>query len=55
MTEQGDLQMKKLNKELTLAVTTLTGKKGRLVVMVITIALFILSAAAPNATIGIGK
>ena len=47
--------MKKFNNGLTLFVTSLTGKKGQLAVMVITIVLFILSAGAPNATIGIGK
>jgi hypothetical protein len=47
--------MKKINNEITLIASSLTGKKGRLVMMVITIVLFILSAGAPNATIGIGK
>jgi hypothetical protein len=47
--------MKKFNNELALLVSSLTGKNGRLAVMVITIVLFILSAGAPNATIGIGK
>lgn len=47
--------MKKFNNEITLLLTTFTGKKGRLAVMVLTIMLFILSAGAPNATIGIGK
>ena len=47
--------MKKLNKELTLLASTANGKKGRMVIFVIAIALFILSAGAPNATIGIGK
>lgn len=47
--------MKKFNNELTLFVSSLNGKKGRLIMMVITIMLFILSAGAPNATIGIGK
>jgi low affinity Fe/Cu permease len=47
--------MKKFNNELALLVSSLTGRKGRLAVMVITIVLFILSAGAPNATIGIGK
>lgn len=47
--------MKKFNHELTLLASSLTGKNGHLVVMVMTIVLFILSAGAPNATIGIGK
>jgi hypothetical protein len=47
--------MKKLNKEFTLLASTLHSKKGRLIVLVLTIALFVLSAGAPNATIGIGK
>ncbi|HUV16114.1 MAG TPA: hypothetical protein VMW28_06085 [Pelolinea sp.] len=47
--------MKKLNKEITLFASAFHGKKGRLIIMVFTIALFILSAGAPNATIGIGK
>lgn len=47
--------MKKFNNELTLLVSSLTGRKARLAVMIITIVLFILSAGAPNATIGIGK
>ncbi|HUV16115.1 MAG TPA: hypothetical protein VMW28_06090 [Pelolinea sp.] len=47
--------MKNLSKDLTLFASTLTSRKGRLVIMIITIALFVLSAGAPNATIGIGK
>ena len=47
--------MKKLNKEFTLLASTLHSNKGRLVIMVLTIALFILGAGAPSATIGIGK
>ncbi len=47
--------MKKLNEKFTLLMSGVTEKRIRLVVMVITIALFILSAGAPNATIGIGK
>ncbi len=37
------------------AITSLHGKKSRLVTLVLTVALFILSAGAPNASIGIGK
>jgi len=32
-----------------------SSKTGRIIVMVLTIALFVVSAAAPNATVGIGK
>ena len=42
-------------KKLTRLTTVLSGKTGRIAVMVLTIALFVVSAAAPNATIGIGK
>ena len=47
--------MKKLHKEFTLLVSSLNGKKGRMIVLVLTIALFVLSAGAPNATGSIGK
>jgi hypothetical protein len=47
--------MKKINQELVLAASAVRSNKGRLVIMVITIILFVLSAGAPNATIGIGK
>jgi len=47
--------MKKLNKEFTLLASIITTKNARLVVMILTIALFMLGAGAPNATIGIGK
>lgn len=47
--------MKKLEKELTLLNTAVNSRKGRILIMALTIALFILSAGAPNATIGIGK
>ena len=33
----------------------LNSKTGKLVIMVVVLALFVLSAGAPNATIGIGK
>ena len=33
----------------------LNSKTGRLAIMVVVLALFVLSAGAPNATIGIGK
>ena len=47
--------MKKLNKEFTLIASSINSKNGRLVILVLTIALFILSAGAPVATGGIGK
>ena len=47
--------MKKLQNELSLAIASLQGKKGRLVTLVLTVVLFVLSAGAPNASIGIGK
>jgi hypothetical protein len=47
--------MKKLHKEFTLIASSLNSKKGSLIVLVLTIALFVLSAGAPNATGAIGK
>ena len=47
--------MKKLQKEFTLLASNLHSKKGRLIVLVLTIALFVLSAGAPNAAGAIGK
>lgn len=47
--------MKKVKRELILAASAVRSNKGRLVIMLITIILFVLSAGAPNATIGIGK
>ncbi len=47
--------MKKLNKEITLMASSLHGKKGRLLLVVLSVALFVLSAGAPAATISIGK
>ncbi len=47
--------MKNLTKELTLISSTLHSSKGRTVIAILTIALFVLAAGAPNATIGIGK
>jgi hypothetical protein len=47
--------MKNINNQFAKLLSGLTEKRIRLVVMMITIALFILSAGAPNATIGIGK
>lgn len=47
--------MEKLNQEFTYIISALSTKTGRIVLLALTLALFILSAAAPNATIGIGK
>ena len=41
-------------KKLTSFATVLSGKTGRIIIMALTIALFVISAAAPNDTIGIG-
>ena len=42
-------------KKLTTLATSLSGKTGRTIMLALTIALFVISAAAPLATIGIGK
>jgi len=42
-------------KHITQLATVLSGRTGRIILMVLTIALFVISAAAPNATVGIGK
>jgi len=42
-------------KNITRLGTLLSGKTGRILVMALTIALFVLAAGAPNATVGIGK
>ncbi len=47
--------MKYITKEFTLITSALHSSKGRTVIAILTIALFVLSAGAPNATIGIGK
>lgn len=47
--------MKKFNVGLTVIANALSGNTGRLLIMLAVVALFVLSAAAPNATIGIGK
>jgi len=47
--------MKKINREISLLAGEISEKKKRMAVLIITIALFILGAAAPNATIAIGK
>jgi len=50
-----EIEMKKLNKEFTLLASTLHSRKARIAILVLTLALFVLSAGAPNASIGIGK
>jgi len=47
--------MKNLTLKLNRVLKFLNSRTGRLVIMVIVLSLFILSAGAPNATIGIGK
>ena len=42
-------------KKLTGLETSLSGKASRIIMLALTIALFVISAAAPLATIGIGK
>ena len=47
--------MKHINKEFTLLASILHSKNGHMIVLVLTIALFVLSAGAPNAAGAIGK
>ncbi len=47
--------MKNLQREFLLAAGFLTSRNARIAILAFTIALFVLSAGAPNATIGIGK
>ncbi len=47
--------MNLMKKEITLTSSALMGNKACLLVMALTIALFVLSAGAPAAGIGIGK
>jgi hypothetical protein len=42
-------------KNITRLATILSGKTGRILIMALTITLFVISAGAPNATVGIGK
>ena len=42
-------------KKLTLAASSLYSSKGRMLIVVLTIALFVISAGAPSCAIGIGK
>jgi hypothetical protein len=47
--------MKKMQKEITLLMGVVHSRKFRLIITVLTLALFVLAAGAPSATIGIGK
>jgi len=47
--------MKNLTFEMNRVFNALNSKTGKIIVMVVVLALFVLSAGAPNATIGIGK
>ena len=47
--------MNKLSLEMNRILGSLTSKSGQLVIMVVVLALFVISAGAPNAGIGIGK
>jgi hypothetical protein len=47
--------MKKISRDFTLLFSMINSKNGRLVITLVTLALFVLSAGAPSATIGIGK
>ena len=47
--------MKKINQDLTMFFGRINSKNGRLLIALLTLALFVLSAGAPNAMIGIGK
>lgn len=47
--------MKKFNETINIIAAAFNGRTARIVLMAAAIALFVLSAAAPNATIGIGK
>jgi len=42
-------------KNLTNKINIFAGQKGQLVLAILVIALFVLAAGAPNATIGIGR
>jgi len=47
--------MRQSKRITTLFASAMHSKQARIIVMVIAIALFVLSAGAPNASIGIGK
>ena len=42
-------------KNLTNKISTFAGQKGQLLLVILSIALFVLAAGAPNSTIGIGR
>jgi len=42
-------------KNLTNKISTFAGQKGQLVLVILSVALFVLAAGAPNSTIGIGR
>ena len=44
-----------MKKNIFSLASQLQGTRGRFILFLLTIALFVLSAGAPNATIGIGK
>lgn len=44
-----------MKKNILSLASQLQGTKGRFVLFLLTIALFVISAGAPNATLGIGK
>ena len=50
-----EIEMNQMKNEITLLVGSLFGTKSRMVVLALAVALFVLAAGAPNATIGIGK
>lgn len=47
--------MNKLNRDFTLLLSALHSKNGRLLIALLTVAMFVVSAGAPNCPIGIGK
>ena len=47
--------MNKITSIFTRTFSAINSKTGRILLMVVVLALFVLSAGAPNATIGIGK
>jgi hypothetical protein len=47
--------MKNIRRDFILLFNQFNSKNCRLIIAILTMALFVLSAGAPNATIGIGK
>ena len=47
--------MNKINRDFTLLLGALHTKNARLLITLLTVAMFVISAAAPNCPIGIGK